>query len=388
MRLALLRWLAPLCLISASCESNDKPPTDVEDTQTGDSTEDTADSASDVPDDTDDTDDVTTPDADTSAEVDTTDDTADTTEDDTTDTSDADTTDTTDTTDTGSDTTEPPEGCCLSAFEDCGLGAVCVPADGFEFGQCKGLFPSGCWMDSQCSEGETCEGEQVCPCGASCFAPDAPGVCKPSSTLCCGSDNDCNDDFQCAPGPTGKGTCKDPSSLEPGACWADDDCNSGFSAPVPAPSGGVCLGERVCPCDAMCVIADAPGTCAKKGCCLSDSDCASGECASLGGTAGTCKLEPLADGTCWSDDDCSNGERCNDARICPCDALCILPDAPGTCGPTSCKTLDPFGYGLCDMVLGVVFDGSSCTYASGCGCGEDCAYIFDSIESCEASCLR
>ncbi len=57
-----------------------------------------------------------------------------------------------------------------------------------------------------------------------------------------------------------------------------------------------------------------------------------------------------------------------------------IPEAP------ACVSLDPNGYGDCEMAMGVVFTGRGCAYASGCGCGEDCAHFFDSMAACEAAC--
>ena len=52
----------------------------------------------------------------------------------------------------------------------------------------------------------------------------------------------------------------------------------------------------------------------------------------------------------------------------------------------TCETLDPYGYGACARVLGVVFDGEGCVTASGCSCEPDCDAMFDSMEACEAAC--
>ena len=54
--------------------------------------------------------------------------------------------------------------------------------------------------------------------------------------------------------------------------------------------------------------------------------------------------------------------------------------------PTGCRTLDPYAYGYCDMVLGVGWDGSNCVWISGCSCSPDCAYFFSDMPSCRAAC--
>jgi hypothetical protein len=72
------------------------------------------------------------------------------------------------------------------------------------------------------------------------------------------------------------------------------------------------------------------------GCCFEDGDCGSrsqrcvGEDCRAGGE-GTCVSSILLPDRCWEDSDCDLGEVCTGARRCPCGALCIVPDAPGTC---------------------------------------------------------
>ena len=63
-------------------------------------------------------------------------------------------------------------------------------------------------------------------------------------------------------------------------------------------------------------------------------------------------------------------------------------DHHGACDEGDCKTLDPNKYGPCDMVLGVGFNGKECVWFSGCSCGDDCAYIFDSPEECKKACFQ
>lgn len=63
----------------------------------------------------------------------------------------------------------------------------------------------------------------------------------------------------------------------------------------------------------------------------------------------------------------------------------------GTCVPVepvepACEAIDPFQFGACEMLLGVVFDGHECVYASGCGCGELCDRIFPDMASCRHAC--
>jgi hypothetical protein len=80
-------------------------------------------------------------------------------------------------------------------------------------GSCSDVRPPRgcCFEDAQCPKGGHCVGE-VCPRQA--------GVCEPPVT-------------------------------SRGECWEDSDCGRGAH----------CEGERVCPCGAQCIVADAPGRC-------------------------------------------------------------------------------------------------------------------------------
>ena len=62
------------------------------------------------------------------------------------------------------------------------------------------------------------------------------------------------------------------------------------------------------------------------------------------------------------------------------------PDGDADDEAALCVALDPYAYGQCAMILGVVFDGEDCVWASGCGCDQDCENFFDDIESCLLAC--
>jgi hypothetical protein len=64
-------------------------------------------------------------------------------------------------------------GCCRDDSDCTGTTTPrCVA------GRCLEPAPAGgCWSDRDCF-GHDCEGEQVCPCGASCLLPDVPGTCS------------------------------------------------------------------------------------------------------------------------------------------------------------------------------------------------------------------
>jgi hypothetical protein len=71
-------------------------------------------------------------------------------------------------------------------------------------------------------------------------------------------DSDCGPLQECAgascdsAGAKATGVCKLLSSVSHSrTCWTDNDCTP----------GGVCLGAVICPCDALCLLADQPGAC-------------------------------------------------------------------------------------------------------------------------------
>jgi hypothetical protein len=140
----------------------------------------------------------------------------------------------------------------------------------------------------------------------------------------------------------------------------------------------------------MCIVADKMGTCVDNvkpgGCCANGALCASGETCAHG--PDVCKSQAqLGKNQCWADSDCVGG-TCSGVNACPCGAMCLIADKPGTCtsNPATCTTVDPLSFGLCDMVIGVVFDGKSCVMASGCGCGKQCAAVFTDLASCQKAC--
>ncbi|MBN2575551.1 MAG: hypothetical protein JXP73_13385 [Deltaproteobacteria bacterium] len=87
---------------------------------------------------------------------------------------------------------------------------------------------------------------------------DAGRLCPPPGGNCCFLDEDCQAGYECA-GATctaerqSPGICEYVAALGPGQCWRDSDC--------PAESDG-CRGQSICPCGALCVSPDRPGTCA------------------------------------------------------------------------------------------------------------------------------
>lgn len=79
-------------------------------------------------------------------------------------------------------------GCCLTDRDCSGAMMYCAPANSCVGGSATGVCksrprePSECWRDADCpavaGRPGRCEGANICPCGALCFAPDAPGRCR------------------------------------------------------------------------------------------------------------------------------------------------------------------------------------------------------------------
>ncbi len=120
-------------------------------------------------------------------------------------------------------------------------------------------------------------------------------------------------------------------------------------------------------------------------CCKNTVECGAGWMC----TGGVCKaLKDIPAGKCWSAENCAKGDLCKGPNICPCGALCIVPDKFGECTHPvgGCQKIDPNGYGMCEMILGIGWDGAKCTYVSGCSCGADCDKLFKTMEACKAAC--
>ena len=119
------------------------------------------------------------------------------------------------------------------------------------------------------------------------------------------------------------------------------------------------------------------------GCCNKDKDCAVDEVCK----GDVCKsTKSLSADECWTDAQCKSGP-CKGANVCGCGLNCFAPDKPGKCDtPNACVKLDPSAYGMCDMLLGVGWDGGKCTYISGCGCKGDCDKLFKTMDECKKAC--
>ena len=154
---------------------------------------------------------------------------------------------------------------CACAMTD---GSQCVyqawDADGVLTGRCKGMSglnsdgSTSCWDLNDCGDHEFCEGVTMCPCGASCFAPDEMGTCVPAyldnvdgcDATASAPPEQCAAGYSCyamTDASMGGDIClHDPEGLQ---CWFDEDCGA----------GATCEDEFVCGSGVWCL--PEPGEC-------------------------------------------------------------------------------------------------------------------------------
>ena len=101
-----------------------------------------------------------------------------------------------------------------------------------------------------------CTGKGLCEEGTH----DEDGVCVPDDMAdgCCMGDGHCGDGMMCVNSDVNTlGVCKPlPPPAFPGtSCWSDAGC----------PEDETCEGAIVCPCGAMCIVADSAGMCTSGG---------------------------------------------------------------------------------------------------------------------------
>lgn len=155
-----------------------------------------------------------------------------------------------------------------------------------------------------CAANEYCEFGPYNVCGAS-----GPGVCTPRPVNCSYVVNE---------------VCGCDGQTYTNACFAN-------AAGTDVSSQGACGGGSTC------------NLRPPSGCCFEDSQCTAikgGRCVGevcSDRRAGVCK-GAVKDGQCWEDSDCGRGEVCDGEQICPCGALCLVPDSPGTCRAVTIRT--------------------------------------------------
>ena len=198
-----------------------------------------------------------------------------------------------------------------------------------------------------------------------------------------------NDNVTCIPAPPEEPVCMAPADCEglPHIlCVGEWTCAEGLCVwdcepePPPPPPESECFADDECPSAHECVLEEWCPPCVYEnpGC---EMPCyAIGQCLPL-------------ESECMADDDCPPGQVCILESYCPpcvdSDPPCMAPCwAVGQCvePPSECKVIDPWAYGMCEMLMGAGWDGEKCAYVSGCGC-DDCAGIFNSMEECLDACV-
>jgi Kazal-type serine protease inhibitor domain./Protein metal binding site. len=266
---------------------------------------------------------------------------------------------------------------CMSD-DDCPAGTICDPLGcNTTEGACTEVVPvKACprkW-DPVCG----CNGKTYpndCVRRALGVALDHTGPCKPVCKLI-----KCPDPL--IPVDTNADGCPDKCKLP---CTSDKDC----------PMGQACTAHEYCP---PCVYADPPCKvpckmvqwCEDQGCCETDADCTSSEGPGVC-VSGVCKQVPPP-GACWSDADCGPGQECVGASVCPCGALCILPDHPGKCTP-ACQPDEVCWDGIDNDCDGQVDEDCTCKVDADCPDGlvcelkEICPPCTYSPPFCDVPCL-
>lgn len=240
----------------------------------------------------------------------------------------------------GSCTYYLPWGCCLTN-QDCNDGSKCVMVQQGEIGKCMWEDTSyGCWSDSDCPEGKTCNGEFICGCEQYCSQYEVQGVCgEPPIEGCCYSSMDCSAEEICTGSLDSPGTCVPIPAY--GECWSANDCYwaQGCKEAV-APACGELVMPQVGKCSPM-----------PSNCCWKDDQCPDGRvCRNQGYYAtdlpGFCVWDPQGPACpegqecCWNDSDCPAESWCSGANSCACLELC---DGCGSCNDLEVGTCIPWG---------------------------------------------
>jgi len=296
---------------------------------------------------------------------------------------------------------DEPVECYTDA--DCLVWDPCVKAY-CENGQCV------YFEDPNCG-GQYCWGDEMCPSGQFCnfpgcavetgFCTDIPNMCPWLWAPVCGCDGETYAN-ECIAHSNGISVAYE------GEC--DADCvpeGEGYTTFDPAIQG--------C-CEGLVAIQEAwydeeTGVCGGVGNAFVCTYCGNGDCGPgenycncpedcSGGSEECEALDPQGYGVCamvlgyaWNGQDCAvfSGCSCLD----DCDQFYPTYDAcMDVCKPNpyECIKVDPYAYGMCEMLMGVGFDGEECVYISGCGCGSDpgmppCDGIFETMNDCTMACL-
>ncbi len=278
--------------------------------------------------------------------------------------------------------------CAQPGTDQCCSGAYCG-VDWPMCGTCVAAPVTGCTSDADCAYGQTCDFSGVDPTtcclpGLVCLAIYKPcvGVCgTPLQPTCVASTPGSHGDCKMLLGYIfdGKGCVQEGGC----ACKQGVDCWS-----TVAECQAACGVTPSCTFDSDCGLGqycDLSAYADMAGCCVPTDPSGAGCPSGYPVCPGVCRMQP---GLCWTDADCGAGNHCEGAIKCPDGAMCLVADKPGTCvaDATTCTAVKPYTHGACEMVLGYIFDGSSCVLESGCSCGADCAAFYKTQADCQAAC--
>ena len=212
----------------------------------------------------------------------------------------------------------------------CNDTKVCTLGDSCVDGECVGgLNVCDCFVDSDCNDGDPCNGVEWCDKTSgnllqfACM-PGEPVNCPVGEVTACGQTacNPVTGGCQLLPKPDGTpcdddDPCTSPGACADGVCGIGDvvDCDDGNPCTADSCAGGICGFE---PVDGPCDDGEA---------CTTGEVCLDGECS--GG-------EQLC--ACTEDSECEQSNPCAGYHVCnkdgdPADWFCELVDAPVECDP-------------------------------------------------------
>jgi len=253
---------------------------------------------------------------------------------------------------------------------------------------CTANCPISCTQDSECGDGNACNGVETCangtcqvgapvvctdgnPCNGAETCNPANGQCgPPAGPLDCDDDNPCTDDscdefFGCQHVPN-TAPCSDSNMCtgDPLAHPLNDQCSDGFCVPGTAKECSdfdACNGVETCnPADAVCLPGTAPD-------CDDDNECTDDSCEAGPGCVYDFNTDPCDDeSVCTTGDTCSQG-IC-EGTLTPAAAACEAGDGNACDGEEACNPTT----GACESTPLVCDDGDNCNGTETCNPASGC----------------